>query len=541
MDKRLFLTVSVCMGILLFWQIFIIPPQPKNKIQPQSARVLPANALQNTAALLPSSLPASGSLPVVEVKEQHLLFENEVISSTVSNQGGALVSLLLKDYKQGGKHRKDGKMPIELVASHKQVQGKTAVLKIDGQEVLFNNMVSFSDHVEMVSSMGALKINAGWYYQPHAYELHMKGSITNVSNQKTNFELQYAMEALHDETLQKNQSMFEPPPDLVTPLFLSQGVLVKHPFLDKKSLGKIAPIQFAGIDKQFFLTAVAPLHAPAQEVKFTEIPITQESGLYRVGATLITPVSNLEQQQSFNFDFLVYTGPKVSALLSASHVGFDEAIDYNIWGMPMSFLTKPMLWILNMAYRLFHSYGLAIIFLTLIVKVLTLPITQKSYVSMQKMKTLQPEIEKIKQRFPQDRNQQGLEQMKLYRERGVNPFLSGCLPALFQMPIYLALWRTLYSAVELYQQEFLWLPDLTAKDPFYVLPLVYGATMFVQQKLSPPMGGDPQQAKMMLYMMPVLMTVFFINFASGLTLYVLVNTLLTIAQQTYINKKFATK
>jgi YidC/Oxa1 family membrane protein insertase len=208
--------------------------------------------------------------------------------------------------------------------------------------------------------------------------------------------------------------------------------------------------------------------------------------------------------------------------------------------MPLGFLSRPMLWILNQAYGVFHSYGLAILMLTLVVKLLLLPVTQKSFISMQVMRELKPELDKIKARFPDDREKQGMETMRLYKERNVNPFLSGCLPALLQMPVYLALWRTLAAAVELYQQQFLWLGNLTASDPYYILPLLLGGTMFVQQKLSPPMG-DPQQQKIMMYMMPPMMTVFMVGLPSGLVFYIFVNTILTILQQAYINRKFGNK
>lgn len=153
---------------------------------------------------------------------------------------------------------------------------------------------------------------------------------------------------------------------------------------------------------------------------------------------------------------------------------------------------------------------------------------------MQRMQQLRPEMEKIQKQFANDKERQQLEQMKLFREKGVNP-LGGCLPMLLQMPIWLALYRVLWSAVDLYQQPFLWLADLTAREPFPILALALGALMFVQQKMTPT-TVDNQQAKMMLYTMPVMMTVFMVAVPSGLVLYSLYNSILTIVQQLVINR-----
>jgi YidC/Oxa1 family membrane protein insertase len=365
------------------------------------------------------------------------------------------------------------------------------------------------------------------------YVLNLDVELQNTGAVAQNVNAAFRISGVFNEKTVKEKGTFEPPPDLALPVAYVDGELVKH------EQGKIdSPVlpnaAWAGVDRQYFLLAAAPQQTKLKGVRFDEARATPD--LIRMAATLDEAPRALEPGKKTTFSYRVYAGPKASRLLSSAGQQFEEAIDYKVWFMPLGFLSRPMLWILNQAYSVVHSYGLAILLLTLIVKLILLPVTQKSFKSMQMMKDLKPELDKIKVRFPDDREKQGMETMRLYKERGVSP-LGGCLPALLQMPVYFALWRTLWAAVELYQQEFLWLGDLTAKDPYYILPLLLGLVFFVQQKMSPP-AGDPQQQKIMLFMMPPMMTFFMVQLPSGLVFYVLVNTLLTIAQQAYISRKF---
>jgi YidC/Oxa1 family membrane protein insertase len=220
----------------------------------------------------------------------------------------------------------------------------------------------------------------------------------------------------------------------------------------------------------------------------------------------------------------------------------ERALDFG-W---FTFLAKPLLVFLKWLYNYFHNYGIAIIILTVIIKILFWPLTHKSYKSMQVMKKIQPKMAQIREKYKDDREKLNQELMMLYRTYKVNP-LGGCLPMVLQIPVFFALYRMLYGAIELRHQPFwLWINDLTAPDrlnvgfdiPYLgglpVLTLLMGASMFIQQKMTPT-SGDPRQEKMML-MMPVIFTVFFINFPSGLVLYWLVNNVLSIVQQYWINR-----
>lgn len=234
------------------------------------------------------------------------------------------------------------------------------------------------------------------------------------------------------------------------------------------------------------------------------------------------------------YPFELYIGPKDISKLKESQVGLEDSLDFWILG----FISKPLLYLLRWFYSLVPNWLFAIAMLTILVKVALLYWTQKSFTQMQRMAQLKPLMEELKERYGKDKERLNQEMMNLYKREKVNP-LGGCLPMLLQMPIWIALYRTIYCAVELFQAPLgLWIQDLSAPDPYFVLPLLLGASMFLQQKLSPT-TMDSAQAKMMLYVMPIMFTVFMLFLPSGLNVYILINTLLSMLQQWYLRKKFS--
>ena len=205
-----------------------------------------------------------------------------------------------------------------------------------------------------------------------------------------------------------------------------------------------------------------------------------------------------------------------------------------------------MLWLLEFFQKYVNNWGVAIILLTVLIKALFWPLTAKSYASMEKMKKLQPHMVAIREKYKDDKELMNKEVMALYKTYGVNP-ASGCVPILIQMPVFFGLYQALLTSIELRHAPFisyvpgtdiLWLADLSAKDPFYITPVIMGLTMFIQQKMSPP-ATDPTQQKIMMFL-PLIFTAMFLSFPSGLVLYWLVNNVLSIAQQRMMAKKFST-
>lgn len=279
---------------------------------------------------------------------------------------------------------------------------------------------------------------------------------------------------------------------------------------------------------------------PADEIKGPFMDAARQ----RAGSdvALRQAVDRVLKRRVKKFTATIYTGPKRLEYLEAMGSNLSESIDFGWFGL----IARPLLSVLKFAQGLTGSWVLAILILTVLVKLSLWPVTTKSMRSMYKMQRLKPELEKIKEQLaaeakkrgedkpdPQELNKQTF---ALYKRHGVNP-LGGCLPMFIQMPVYIALYRTIYSSVELFNQPlFAWVTDLTQKDPFYVLPVLLGLTMFGQQMLMPNPGGDQTQRKMLLYGMPVMFSLMMLSLPSGLTFYILVNTVLSGVQTFYLKR-----
>jgi len=226
----------------------------------------------------------------------------------------------------------------------------------------------------------------------------------------------------------------------------------------------------------------------------------------------------------------LFVGPKDIDILKAQGDSLEKSLDLG-W---FTEIAKPMLYSIKFFYKYVGNYGVAIIIITIILKVLFFPLTHKSYKSMKGMQKIQPEMTKLREKYKDDRDTMNKEVMALYREHKVNP-MGGCLPMVVQIPVFFALYKSLMFSIELrHAPFFLWVTDLADKDPYYVTPVIMGVTMFIQQKMTPSQM-DPMQQKIMLAL-PVVFTFMFLSFPSGLVLYWLVNNVLTIGQQMYINK-----
>ncbi|AAU37088.1 MULTISPECIES: membrane protein insertase YidC [Basfia] len=241
------------------------------------------------------------------------------------------------------------------------------------------------------------------------------------------------------------------------------------------------------------------------------------------------PVVNVPAGGSETIKSALWTGPKLQNEMGAVANHLDLTVDYG-WAW---FIAKPLFWLLNVIQSIVSNWGLAIIGVTIVVKGILYPLTKAQYTSMAKMRMLQPKLQEMRERFGDDRQRMSQEMMKLYKEEKVNP-LGGCLPLLIQMPIFIALYWTFMEAVELRHAPFFgWIQDLSAQDPYYILPILMGASMFLLQKMSPTPVADPMQQKIMNFM-PLIFMVFFLWFPAGLVLYWLVSNIITIVQQQLI-------
>ncbi len=270
---------------------------------------------------------------------------------------------------------------------------------------------------------------------------------------------------------------------------------------------------------------------PPREQAFTYYTnYLQEGARYILGFYSDTQVIAAKQQHTF--ELTLYAGPKIQDNLAKLATGLDLTVDYGwLW-----FIAQPIFWLLSFCHTIFSSWGMAIIMVTLLIKLAFFKLSATSYKSMAQMRKMQPRLQALKERYADDSAKLNQAMMDLYREEKINP-LSGCLPIFVQIPVFIALYWVLLESVELRLSSFLWLQDLSRPDPFFILPLIMGATMLIQHHLNPT-PVDPIQEKMML-MLPIVFTVFFAFFPSGLVLYWVINNALSIAQQWVITKKIA--
>ena len=264
-----------------------------------------------------------------------------------------------------------------------------------------------------------------------------------------------------------------------------------------------------------------------------EIYVDESRSDFIIGAR--SEAALVQPGESANLKSNLYVGPKLQKELEKLADGLELTIDYGV----LTFISKPLFWLLDKIYSFIGNWGWAIILLTLLIKLAFYKLSETSYKSMAKMKQFSPKIQSIRERYGSDRQKMNQAMMDMYRQEKINP-LGGCWPILIQIPVFIALYWVLLESVELRQADFIfWLDDLSAKDPYYVLPLIMGASMYFQQKLNPT-PPDPMQAKVM-QMLPIIFTAFFAFFPSGLVLYWVVNNLLSIAQQWKITKAISSQ
>lgn len=283
-------------------------------------------------------------------------------------------------------------------------------------------------------------------------------------------------------------------------------------------------VSWAAINDKYFLSAVL---ADANSIASVEL---KKNAAGFLESTITSPAFSAAPGQAVSIKHRLFVGPKDIDILKAQGNALEQSLDLG-W---FSALAKPMLYSLKFFYKYVGNYGIAIIIITVILKIVFFPLTHKSYKSMKDMSKLQPKMMALKEKYKNDKDAMNRAVMELYREHKVNP-LGGCLPMLVQIPVFFALYKALMYSIELRHAPFyLWVTDLSDKDPYYVTPIIMGVTMFIQQKMTPS-NMDEMQQKIMLAL-PVIFTFMFLTFPSGLVLYWLVNNILTIGQQMYINK-----
>ncbi len=497
------------------------PGAPSDTVAPPEAAVAAVDA---GAAEVPAATQ--------ELPERELLVENDRFRLVLSSSGGRIKSLELKDYAEtaaadSGPVVMIPKGPVRHASLRTSGSDGLAVppeaayafpadlgegLQLSGGETRSITLI----HV----TASGLQVDKTFSFKGDSYGIDLEVTTRNLGTAPLSGSTTLTLVSPWDDSYQV--STYEH----VGPTTFDGEKLHKEDVEDvaKKPANYGQNVVWTAFETKYFISLVAPQEGAAAATTVSKSGAGVENLLQSAYQTL-------EPGQGNSSKYRLYFGPKDGDILAAVDPRFEQAIDFGFF----SLLAVPLHAVLKFIYHYTGNYGIAIIIVTIIIKLLFWPLTQKSYTSMKAMQKLQPEMQKIRDRCKNDRERLNREIMEMYKTHRVNP-MGGCLPMLVQIPVFFALYKVLMDTIDLRHAHFgLWLTDLSAKDPYYITPIVMGATMFIQQKMTPS-TMDPVQAKVFM-MMPIIFTFLFLNFPSGLVIYWLVNNLLTILQQYFINKK----
>ncbi len=524
MEKRAVIFVVLSVAVLMAYQYFFVPATTKQGDSPQGVVSEPAQSpgqapVAQTApkALEPATqdTTAQRSAPMgIPVRssdtEQLVTVETDLFRAVLSSRGGTVRAFALKEYfdeagmpltllEDSGMYRAlsiGSDNDFSLSNQNFQIEGTDLNLKSQGAQ----GSVSFSLITDNYSIRRTYTFTGGTY----GFEL------TDRVEGLPGYSIALGTDlGIHD----RKDRYAHVGPVVLVDAKRKQYTAGKL----KKPKSLTGNIKWIALEDKYFFAALVPAGPMASADLWSnkEVPAVSLSG--RPG------------EQSF----YVYVGPKSRYELMALDRGLEHIVDFGFFSM----IAIPIFWLLKELFAITGNYGWAIILLTLIIRIPFLPLVSKSQRSMKKMQMVQPKVKDIRDKYKKNPEKMNSEVMALYKKYKVNP-LGGCLPLLLQLPVFFALYKVLLAAIELRSAPWIfWITDLSMKDPYYVLPLVMGASMFFQMKMTPT-AGDPKQQKIM-QLMPVIFTVMFLWFPSGLVLYWLINNMLAITQQYFINKSMS--
>jgi YidC/Oxa1 family membrane protein insertase len=555
MDKRTIIAFVLSFLVLIAWAYIFAPKQrkappesepPKEAAAPQPKKAV--SAQPSVTAEQPPLIEVPAASTSVAETEKKITVETPLYEAVFSSKGAAIESFKLKNYHVSA----DPGSPFVDLAEAGQSQENLIRVLFDrqgarSQENIVYKVNTDSLFLDAGSSPKSLifsgvtpdgiAIQQTYRIHPDRYPIELSLTLANRSDRPVegNFKVQ-----IRNIPPKHSSSYYA---FVGASLLLNSKLKEIKPGDMKKEKDLSGPIGWISYQSAYFITAAIPENPSPASFLGLDLP----SGI--VEATYIGPFVAVAPMKNVPAQFTLYLGPKDLSILKETGHNLDLAINFG-W---TDIIAKPLLYVLKFFDRYVKNYGLSIILLTLMIKILFWPLTHKSYKSMKEMQKIQPLMAKIREKYKGNKEQMNKEVMGLYKTYKVNP-MGGCLPMIIQIPVFFALYRILGSAIELRHAPFaLWIKDLSAPDrlfnfPFQipymsppygipVLTLLMGVSMYIQQKMTPS-AGDPTQAKIMM-LMPIIFTFMFINFPSGLVLYWLTNNILSIGQQYRIIKRSA--
>ncbi|WP_437608839.1 membrane protein insertase YidC [Erwinia sp. V71] len=527
-QRNLFLIAFLFVSFMI-WQAWQTDnaPQPQQTQTTQSTTSVAGDAASQ-------GVPASGQGKTITVK-------TDVLSLNINTRGGDIEQAQLLTYPD----KLGSAQPFQLLETTPAFlyQAQSGLIGRDGPDSAANGRPLFAteqDHFELAQGQNELRIpmtftaeNGAVYTKTFVlkrgeYAINVEYQVNNASQQP----LEVAMFGQLKQTAELPKHRDTGSNNFALHTFRGAAYSTSEEKYEKYAFDKIADNEnlntstsngWVAMLQQYFATAWVPMTAGNNTLYTSNLG----NGVAAVGykSSPVTVAPGAQQ----NLAATLWVGPEIQDKMAAVAPHLDLTVDYGwLW-----FISQPLFKLLKFLHGFIGNWGFSIIVITFIVRGIMYPLTKAQYTSMAKMRMLQPKMQAMRERLGDDKQRMSQEMMALYKAEKVNP-LGGCFPLLIQMPIFLALYYMLMGSVELRHAPFaLWIHDLSAQDPYYILPILMGVTMFFIQKMSPTTVTDPMQQKIMTYM-PVIFTVFFLWFPSGLVLYYIVSNLVTILQQQLI-------
>ncbi|MDN3489298.1 MULTISPECIES: membrane protein insertase YidC [unclassified Pseudoalteromonas] len=529
-SQRTFLFIGLMLvSFLLFqeWNNDYNTPKADPSATTQTLKANSPESDDYVPASSDSGLPASTTL----AKRSVIDITTDVFKVKIDTKGGDIVETNLINYKE----TKGSDVPYMLLGEFdgKQYFSQSGLIGLNGPDASANGRPTYQSEQTSYTLTGdelrvplqftdsnGVSFTKTYVFKKGQYDVGLEYKVNNTTSAPVQVQLYTQIK----RTVQEKGSMVDQN-YLGAAYGTDEEKYEKYSFSDMadKNLSINTQGGYVAFIQRYFVSAWVPM----QDQVNTLYSLITKSNAAIIGVK--DEAVNVQAGSEQVLTATYYMGPKESDKLEAIHPDLDLTVDYG-W---LFFISQPLFVLLKWLHSILGNWGVAIIAITIIVKTLMYPLTKAQYTSMAKMRALQPKMKALKEKYGDDRQKFGQATMEMYRKEKVNP-MGGCFPILLQMPIFLALFYVFLESTELRHAEFvLWLTDLSAQDPYYVLPILFGASMFVTQKLQPMTVTDPMQQKMMTFM-PVIFSVFFLWFPSGLVLYWLVSNLISIVQMLII-------
>ncbi|TFW31131.1 membrane protein insertase YidC [Massilia horti] len=541
-NKRTILWIVFAVSLVVLWNDWMV----SNGKQSMFSSAPPAKVATAPAAK-PADVPAAGTAAGTAVPgaaeaaapvQTHIVtITTDVVKAEIDTAGGVIKRLELLKYRDAQDPTKNqvlfhvggndvyiaqtgliGQTPAGALPNH-----NTPFVARPGPRSLDSN-----DQVQLVldAEQGGVKLTKTFTFKRGDYVIGVRHDVTNLTDAKIDPSLYLQIE--HDGNKPPGDSFFMSSYTGPT-LYTSQDKYQKLTF-EKIEKGTAehslkAKDGWFALSQHFFVSAFIPPEGEARDIYTKKVG----NNLYAIGNIL--PLGPIAPGATVSNDERLYSGPQTESVLEKVAPGLELVKDYGM----LTVIAKPMFWVMEKIHGALGNWGWTIIAFTILIKLLFFPLSAAGYRSMAKMKVVAPKMQAIRERHKDDPVKMNQATMELYKSEKINP-LGGCLPILVQMPVFIALYWVLQASVEMRGAPWIgWIHDLTAPDPFFILPILYAISMFLTQKMNPA-PADPVQAKMMLFM-PLVFSVMFFFFPAGLVLYWVVNNLISMAQQYVITKK----